>query len=70
MDEVSLLPQLRHPNIVQFLGAVTQQKPFMLITEYLPRVRLPARVFIFVLRPVLAACSGQKNSLLSEVCNG
>jgi hypothetical protein len=37
LDEVSLLPQLRHPNIVQFLGAVTQQKPFMLITEYLPR---------------------------------
>lgn len=38
LDEVAILPQLRHPNIVQFLGAVTQQKPFMLITEYLPRV--------------------------------
>ncbi|GAV57106.1 Pkinase_Tyr domain-containing protein/Ank_2 domain-containing protein [Cephalotus follicularis] len=33
--EVNLLVKLRHPNIVQFLGAVTQRKPLMLITEYL-----------------------------------
>ncbi|PIN03932.1 Tyrosine kinase [Handroanthus impetiginosus] len=33
--EVNLLVKLRHPNIVQFLGAVTEKKPFMLITEYL-----------------------------------
>ncbi|GAB4829107.1 hypothetical protein Ancab_018770 [Ancistrocladus abbreviatus] len=33
--EVNLLVKLRHPNIVQFLGAVTDQKPLMLITEYL-----------------------------------
>ncbi|KAM3265012.1 hypothetical protein P3L10_002006 [Capsicum annuum] len=26
---------LRHPNVVQFLGAVTEKKPLMLITEYL-----------------------------------
>ncbi|KAL7132793.1 hypothetical protein ABFS83_12G097900 [Erythranthe nasuta] len=33
--EVNLLVKLRHPNIVQFLGAVTERKPLMLITEYL-----------------------------------
>ncbi|GFP87339.1 dual specificity protein kinase spla [Phtheirospermum japonicum] len=33
--EVNLLVKLRHPNIVQFLGAVTEKKPLMLVTEYL-----------------------------------
>ncbi|KAK4430030.1 Integrin-linked protein kinase [Sesamum alatum] len=33
--EVHLLVKLRHPNIVYFLGAVTEKKPLMLITEYL-----------------------------------
>ncbi|KAE8730001.1 transmembrane emp24 domain-containing protein p24delta9-like [Hibiscus syriacus] len=33
--EVNLLVKPRHPNIVQFLGAVTEKKPLMLITEYL-----------------------------------
>ncbi|KAG8079611.1 hypothetical protein GUJ93_ZPchr0007g4710 [Zizania palustris] len=33
--EVNLLIKLRHPNIVQFLGAVTETKPLMLITEFL-----------------------------------
>ncbi|KAE8705366.1 hypothetical protein F3Y22_tig00110429pilonHSYRG00874 [Hibiscus syriacus] len=33
--EVNLLVKLRHPNIVQFIGAVTEKKPLMLITEYL-----------------------------------
>lgn len=33
--EGNLLVKLRHPNIVQFLGAVTEKKPLMLITECL-----------------------------------
>ncbi|CAM6096215.1 unnamed protein product [Calypogeia fissa] len=33
--EVELLVKVRHPNIVQFLGAVTKRPPLMLITEYL-----------------------------------
>ncbi|WZY68887.1 integrin-linked protein kinase 1 [Brassica rapa] len=36
-DELALLQRLRHPNIVQFLGAVTQSNPMMIVTEYLPR---------------------------------
>ncbi|EFJ09171.1 hypothetical protein SELMODRAFT_130298 [Selaginella moellendorffii] len=35
--EVQLLVKLRHPNIVQFLGAVTKKPPLMLITEFLPK---------------------------------
>eukprot|EP00252_Welwitschia_mirabilis_P011049 TRINITY_DN2486_c0_g1_i10.p1 TRINITY_DN2486_c0_g1~~TRINITY_DN2486_c0_g1_i10.p1 ORF type:complete len:414 (-),score=77.09 TRINITY_DN2486_c0_g1_i10:208-1449(-) len=35
IHEVNLLVTLRHPNIIQFLGAVTKQQPLMLVTEYL-----------------------------------
>ncbi|CAL9186950.1 unnamed protein product [Musa hybrid cultivar] len=34
-DELALLQQIRHPNVVQFLGAVTQSSPMMIVTEYL-----------------------------------
>ncbi|KAG8385380.1 hypothetical protein BUALT_Bualt03G0037000 [Buddleja alternifolia] len=36
-DELSLLQKIRHPNVVQFLGAVTQTSPMMIVTEYLPK---------------------------------
>lgn len=36
INEVNLLVMLRHPNIVQFLGAVITHPPLMLVTEYLP----------------------------------
>jgi serine/threonine protein kinase len=39
-NELELLVKLRHPNVVQFLGAVTS-KPLMLVTEYLGAVRPP-----------------------------
>lgn len=39
-DELSLLQKIRHPNVVQFLGAVTQSSPMMIVTEYLPRVAI------------------------------
>lgn len=28
--------QMHHPNLVQFLGACTRSKPYMLVLEYLP----------------------------------
>lgn len=37
-DELALLQKIRHPNVVQFLGAVTQSTPMMIVTEYLPKV--------------------------------
>ncbi|GAB4827125.1 hypothetical protein Ancab_034012 [Ancistrocladus abbreviatus] len=36
-DELALLQRIRHPNVVQFLGAVTQSSPMMIVTEYLPK---------------------------------
>ncbi|XP_054817294.1 integrin-linked protein kinase 1-like [Prosopis cineraria] len=41
-DELALFQKLRHPNIVQFLGAVTQSTPMMIVTEYLPQGDLHA----------------------------
>ncbi|RZC46755.1 hypothetical protein C5167_039704 [Papaver somniferum] len=37
IDELALLQKMRHPNVVQFLGAVTQSTPMMIVTEYLPK---------------------------------
>ncbi|GLT52544.1 hypothetical protein SLA2020_258790 [Shorea laevis] len=36
-DELALLQKIRHPNVVQFLGAVTQSSPMMIVTEFLPK---------------------------------
>ncbi|XP_073007760.1 serine/threonine-protein kinase 12-like [Typha latifolia] len=36
-DELALLQLVRHPNVVQFLGAVTQSSPMMIVTEFLPK---------------------------------
>lgn len=41
-DELALLQKIRHPNVVQFLGAVTQSSPMMIVTEYLPKGDLQA----------------------------
>ncbi|XP_023533995.1 integrin-linked protein kinase 1 isoform X1 [Cucurbita pepo subsp. pepo] len=41
-DELALLQKIRHPNVVQFLGAVTQSSPMMIVMEYLPQGDLHA----------------------------
>ncbi|XP_016493541.1 serine/threonine-protein kinase 12 [Nicotiana tabacum] len=41
-DELALLQKIRHPNVIQFLGAVTQSSPMMIVTEYLPKGDLHA----------------------------
>uniref|UniRef100_A0A3Q7HJ24 non-specific serine/threonine protein kinase n=1 Tax=Solanum lycopersicum TaxID=4081 RepID=A0A3Q7HJ24_SOLLC len=35
--ELTLLERVRHPNVVQFVGAVTQNIPMMIVIEYHPR---------------------------------
>lgn len=40
-DELELLEKVRHPNLVQFVGAVTQNIPMMIVVEYHPKVRFP-----------------------------
>ncbi|KAL8204559.1 hypothetical protein R6Q57_010182 [Mikania cordata] len=34
--ELTLLEKVRHPNVVQFVGAVTQNIPMMIVSEYHP----------------------------------
>ncbi|XP_073013336.1 integrin-linked protein kinase 1-like [Typha latifolia] len=35
--ELTLLEKVRHPNVVQFVGAITQMQPMMIVSEYLPK---------------------------------
>ncbi|KAA0031537.1 dual specificity protein kinase shkC-like isoform X1 [Cucumis melo var. makuwa] len=35
--ELTLLEKVRHPNVVQFVGAVTQNLPMMIVSEYHPK---------------------------------
>ncbi|KAI3800786.1 hypothetical protein L1987_28882 [Smallanthus sonchifolius] len=54
-DELELLQKIRHPNVVQFLGAVTQSSPMMIVTEYLSKGDL--RLFLKrkgALKPITA----------------
>nr|CAD1819916.1 unnamed protein product [Ananas comosus var. bracteatus] len=34
-NELTLLEKVRHPNVVQFVGAITQNIPMMIVSEYL-----------------------------------
>lgn len=34
--ELNVLQKVHHPHTVQFLGAVTKQLPYMIVTEYMP----------------------------------
>ncbi|KAI4324385.1 hypothetical protein L6164_023929 [Bauhinia variegata] len=36
-NELTLLERVRHPNVVQFVGAVTQNIPMMIVSEYHPK---------------------------------
>ncbi|KAL6221511.1 hypothetical protein ACLB2K_004907 [Fragaria x ananassa] len=36
-NELTLLEKVRHPNVVQFVGAVTQNIPMMIVVEYHPK---------------------------------
>ncbi|RWW22383.1 hypothetical protein GW17_00013410 [Ensete ventricosum] len=37
-NELTLMQKVRHPNVIQFVGAVTQNIPMMIVYEYLPKV--------------------------------
>lgn len=40
--ELTLLERVRHPNVVQFVGAVTQNIPMMIVREHHAKVSLPS----------------------------
>ncbi|KAG7633135.1 Gelsolin-like domain [Arabidopsis suecica] len=41
--ELTLFEKVRHPNAVQFVGAVTQNVPMMIVSEYHPKALFKAR---------------------------
>lgn len=43
--ELTLLAKARHPNIVQFVGAVTQNLPMMIVVEHNPKVSKHSYLF-------------------------
>ncbi|CAH8270092.1 unnamed protein product [Arabidopsis lyrata] len=43
LREVAIMKRLRHPNIVLFMGAVTQPPNLSIVTEYLSRKKLDER---------------------------
>jgi serine/threonine protein kinase len=45
IGELAMLAQLSHPNVVQFLGAVTKTQPLVMVTEYLPKVKFSLSLF-------------------------
>jgi serine/threonine protein kinase len=38
--ELTLLEKVRHPNVIQFVGAVTQNLPMMIVAEYHSKVSM------------------------------
>ncbi|THU68820.1 hypothetical protein C4D60_Mb08t07880 [Musa balbisiana] len=71
--ELNLLQKARHPNVIQFVGAVTQNIPMMIVSEYHPKGDLgsylhkkgrlqPHKVIRYALeiaRNILLDCGGQ-----------
>ena len=56
IDELALLSRLRHPNIMQFLGAVTKSQPLVIVTEYLPKVLRLSPIVALNYRICLLSC--------------
>lgn len=43
------MEKVRHPNVVQFVGAVTQNIPMMIVSEYHPKVTILSLPLVFAL---------------------
>ena len=55
--ELTLLEKVRHPNVVQFVGAVTQNLPMMIVSEYHPKVWIYFLTLYFILMKIISSCS-------------
>ncbi|KAG5541896.1 hypothetical protein RHGRI_021658 [Rhododendron griersonianum] len=59
LREVAIMKRIRHPNVVLFMGAVTQRPHFSIVTEYLPRGSL----FRLIHRPDAGEIMDQRRRL-------
>jgi serine/threonine protein kinase len=61
--ELEVLEKVRHPNVLQFVGAVTQNIPMMIVSEYHPKVTSPDwLIFNYFLN-----CTYQVNKINADV---
>jgi serine/threonine protein kinase len=62
--ELTLLEKVRHPNLIQFVGAVTQNFPLMIVAEYHSKVS----ILLLLLPPVFTdICTTKTQCFLSVV---
>lgn len=59
LREVAIMKRIRHPNVVLFMGAVTQRPHLSIVTEYLPRGSL----FRLIHRPDAGEIMDQRRRL-------
>ncbi|XP_010520736.1 PREDICTED: serine/threonine-protein kinase CTR1-like [Tarenaya hassleriana] len=59
LREVAIMKRVRHPNVVLFMGAVTEQPRLSIVTEYLPRGSL----FRLIHRPASGELLDQRRRL-------
>ena len=61
-SELQSLSQIRHPNIIQFFGACTQEEPYLIIIEYMSRGNLETNNSSLSFQ--------EKKHILSDICSG
>lgn len=61
-SELDSLSQIRHPNIIQFFGACTHQKPFIILLEYMTNGNLDAHIHHMSFE--------HKKCILNDITNG
>lgn len=61
-SELKSLSQIRHPNIIQFFGACTLNKPYMIVIEYMSRGNLETNNYTLSFQ--------EKKQVLIDICSG
>ena len=61
-SELHSLSQIRHPNIIQFFGACTHKRPFIILLEYMPKGNLDDHIRQLSFQ--------QKICILNDITNG
>jgi serine/threonine protein kinase len=64
-DELDVLQLIRHPNVVQFLGAVTQSNPMMIVMEFMRKVCLKGNINVFKSDDLLVVVADRLGRLIA-----
>ena len=61
-SELQTLAQIRHPNVIQFFGACTEMKPYIIVLEYMSRGNLEVNNERLSLE--------ERKQVLIDICSG